>query len=78
MCVCVCVFVCVRACVCGRVCAILVGWLALVRWTGFGSIPSRVITMTAETASSQLGSEPGPDGRVIPLNFKVPLPLCTS
>ena len=53
--VCVCMHVCVCVCVC--VCAILVGWLALVRWTGFGSIPNRVITMTAESASSPVGSE---------------------
>ena len=54
----VCVCVCVRACVCVCVClTILVGWLALGRWTSFGAIPSRVITMTAESASSPLGSE---------------------
>ena len=54
----VCLYVCMYVClyVCMYVC-ILVGWLVLVRWTGFGSIPSRVITMMAESASSPLGSE---------------------
>ena len=54
--VCTCMYVCMCVHVCMYIC-ILVGWLALVRWTGFGSIPSRVITMTAESASSPLGSE---------------------